>query len=126
MTTFNNRADLLDAVDTVFMLSTVLPNHVAEIVVDMKARFELVNPEKNLYWKETANGILSINSDSILFLREDDTKVVLFEQGLDEPVSEQHTEQCTWLYMYCLIWPLNHLNRDHFLMKWIEDNYKEI
>lgn len=126
MITFTTRPEILDLVDTVYMLSTVLPAHVEEIMVDVKSRFELMDSTKGLYWKETPNGVLSVNRDSIMFMRKDGSKEIIFDQGLDGAVSEHHSELCTWLYMYCMIWPLQALREDSFLMGWIKDNYKEI
>ena len=126
MVNFNTRPEVLDIIDTVYMQSTALPTHVEEIMVDVKARFELMDSVKGLYWKETSNGILSVNRDSIMLIREDGTTTVIFDQGLDGAPSEHHSELCTWLYMYCMVWPLQALKEDSFLMGWIEENYKEV
>ena len=119
--TINTRQDLINAVDTALMFTSTLPDHAVPVMVDVKARFRLVNPSKGLYWKETPNGILSVNSDSIVFLKSDGTKAEVFSQGLEEALEER-----TWLYMYCLIWPLQSLREDSFLMKWLEEHYQVI
>lgn len=122
MISITTRQELVQAVESILLTSNVLPPGTEKIMDEMKSHFDLINPAKGLYWKETPNGVLSVNKESILFLNTDGSKKELFSLGVEDGNSFFYNHRKVWLMVYLLIAPLKAIKENHLLLRWLNKN----
>ena len=97
------RADVVAIVEDYLSSGQVSPNSAALKAEDwIKTNFNLVNPRKGLYWKETPNGVLSVSiQGSCAFLPAVGDIQILFEFPAEDGRLFKFPLSC--LYMYARI-----------------------
>lgn len=122
MISITTRQELVQAVESILLSSDVLPPRAEKLGDEMKSHFDLINPAKGLYWKETPNGVLSVTKESIYFFNADGSKKELFVLGLDDTNAFFYNHRKVWLMVYIMIAPLKAIKENHLLLRWINKN----
>ena len=117
--------EILSLVEILAVTSRVMPGNLTNTSNVLRSAFTEVH--SGLYWKETPNGILSFNSDSVMFQKKDGTNEVIFDIGLDTPVMSFITNaDIIALWVYVKITKEERLLADKVLMHWFNKNKHNI
>lgn len=117
--------EILVLVEVMSAVNGVLPGNVHKTATLLRSVFTEVR--EGLYWKETPNGVLSFNSTSVMFQKNDGTNEILYENCTGNPViSFVSSLDLISFWVYVKITKEERLLSDKVLMHWFNKNKHNI
>lgn len=117
--------EILTLVEVMSSINGELPSNVHKTANLLRSIFTEVR--EGLYWKETPNGVLSFNSTSVMFQKNDGTNEVIYESCTDNlGMSFVSSLDKISFWVYVKITKEERLLADKVLMYWFNKNKHSI